>query len=69
VSDKAFDPGHPLVLQYTVKVAMDLVNNFNIDGIHYDYIRFTANDQRLQPHQHRPLQRPLRPDWPARLHG
>ncbi len=49
VSDKAFDPGHPLVLQYTVNVAMDLVNNFDIDGIHYDYIRFTANDQGYNP--------------------
>jgi uncharacterized lipoprotein YddW (UPF0748 family) len=49
VSDKAFDPGHPLALQYTVGVAMDLVNNFDIDGIHYDYIRFTANDQGYNP--------------------
>jgi uncharacterized lipoprotein YddW (UPF0748 family) len=49
VSDKALDPGHPLVLQYTVNVAMDLVNNFDIDGIHYDYIRFTANDQGYNP--------------------
>jgi uncharacterized lipoprotein YddW (UPF0748 family) len=49
VSDYAFDPGHPLVLQYNVGVAMDLVNNFDIDGIHYDYIRFTANDQGYNP--------------------
>ena len=49
VGDKAFDPGHPLVLQYTVGVALDLVNNFDIDGIHYDYIRFTANDQGYNP--------------------
>jgi uncharacterized lipoprotein YddW (UPF0748 family) len=49
VSDKAFDPGHPLVLQYNVGVAMDLVNNFDIDGIHYDYIRFTANNQGYNP--------------------
>ena len=49
VSDEAFDPGHPLVLQYTVGVAMDLVNNFDIDGVHYDYVRFTANDQGYNP--------------------
>ena len=49
VSDKAFDPGHPLVLQYTVNVAMDLVNNFDLDGIHFDYIRFTADDQGYNP--------------------
>ncbi|HOX56131.1 MAG TPA: family 10 glycosylhydrolase [Candidatus Paceibacterota bacterium] len=49
VGDRAFDPGHPLVLQYTVGVAMDLVNNFDIDGIHYDYVRFTASDQGYNP--------------------
>jgi len=49
VADKAFDPGHPLVLQYTANVALDLVNNFDIDGIHYDYIRFTANNQGYNP--------------------
>ena len=49
VSDKAFDPGHPLAEEYTVNVAMDLVKNFDIDGIHYDYIRFTANNQGYNP--------------------
>ena len=47
--DKAFDPGHPLVLQYIVNACMDLVNNFDIDGVHYDYIRFTANNQGYNP--------------------
>ena len=28
---------------------MDLVNNFDIDGVHYDYIRFTANNQGYNP--------------------
>jgi len=49
VSDKAFDPGHPLCEEYLVNVAMDLVNNFDIDGIHYDYVRFTANNQGYNP--------------------
>ena len=49
VSDKAFDPGHPLCEEYTVNVAMDLVNNFDIDGVHFDYIRFTANNQGYNP--------------------
>jgi uncharacterized lipoprotein YddW (UPF0748 family) len=48
-SDKAFDPGHPLCEQYLTDVCMDLVNNFDIDGIHYDYIRFTANNQGYNP--------------------
>lgn len=49
VTDKAFDPGHPLVEEYTVNVAMDLVNHFDIDGIQYDYIRFTADNQGYNP--------------------
>ncbi len=48
-SDKAFDPGHPLVEEYITNVVMDLVMNYDIDGIHYDYIRFTANDQGYNP--------------------
>ena len=49
VSDQAFDPGHPLAEEYTVNVAMDIVNHFDIDGIQYDYIRFTANNQGYNP--------------------
>lgn len=49
VSDKSFDPGHPLAEEYTVNVAMDLVTNFDIDGIHYDYIRFGANNEGYNP--------------------
>ncbi|MBP7936505.1 MAG: family 10 glycosylhydrolase [Phycisphaerae bacterium] len=47
--DKAFDPGHPLVLKYTTDVCMDMVNNFNVDGVHFDYIRFTGNSQGYNP--------------------
>ena len=49
VSDKGFDPGHPLAEDYIVNVAMDIVNNFDVDGIHFDYIRFTANNQGYNP--------------------
>ncbi|HOL28371.1 MAG TPA: family 10 glycosylhydrolase [Phycisphaerae bacterium] len=48
-SDKALDPGHPRCLQYLTDVCMDLVTNFDIDGLHYDYIRFTANNQGYNP--------------------
>ncbi len=47
--DKPFDPGHPKVLEYLVNVSMDLVENFDIDGIHYDYIRFTGQRQGYNP--------------------
>lgn len=58
-SDGAFDPGHPKALQYLVNAHMDLVNfqttagpggtDGGIDGIHYDYIRFEANDEGFNP--------------------
>lgn len=47
--DGAFDPGHPKCLEYLVDVHMDLVNNFDIDGIHYDYIRFEAATEGFNP--------------------
>ena len=49
VGDSAFDPGHPLAQDYTVNVAMDIVNNFDVDGIHFDYIRFTGYNQGYNP--------------------
>lgn len=48
-SDKAFDPGHPKAAQYIHDVCMDLVNNFDIDGLHFDYIRFTGINQGYNP--------------------
>ena len=48
-SNKGFDPGHPLAEEYLVNVAMDIVNNFDIDGIHYDYIRFYSNNEGYNP--------------------
>lgn len=48
-SDMAFDPGHPKAEQYTVDVCMDLVKNFDIDGIHFDYIRYTGPTQGYNP--------------------
>ncbi len=48
-TDKALDPGHPLVLEYTVNACMDLVNNFDVDGLHFDYVRFSGKDEGYNP--------------------
>jgi uncharacterized lipoprotein YddW (UPF0748 family) len=48
-SDKPLDPGHPRASEYLTDVCMDLVNNFDIDGLHYDYIRFAANTEGYNP--------------------
>lgn len=40
----AFDPGHPEVQRHTFDVAMDLVSRYEIDGLHWDYIRYAGRD-------------------------
>ncbi len=39
-----FDPGSPEVQEYLMSVVRELVTNYPIDGIHWDYIRYTAQD-------------------------
>ncbi|MBI3765161.1 MAG: family 10 glycosylhydrolase, partial [Ignavibacteriales bacterium] len=36
------DPGIPAARNYLVKVAMDIVRKYDIDGIHFDFIRYPA---------------------------
>ncbi len=48
-ADKTFDPGHPKAQEHVINVVMDLVNNYDIDGIHFDYIRFTDSTQGYNP--------------------
>ena len=35
-----FDPGEPEVRDYNLKVAMDVIRNYNVDGIQFDFIRY-----------------------------
>lgn len=43
-TDYWVDPGHPEALQYTYNVIMDVVNRYNVDGIHLDLIRYASNN-------------------------
>lgn len=38
------DPGHPEVQDHTYRVAMDILTRYNIDGLHFDYIRYSEYD-------------------------
>lgn len=38
------DPGLPEVREYLVNVAVDLVRNYDIDGIQFDYIRYPGRE-------------------------
>ena len=39
-SDRCFSPGLEAVRSYTVAVAMELVRNYDLDGLHLDYVRW-----------------------------
>lgn len=36
------DPGHPDVVDYTVAVHLEVVKNYDIDGLHLDYTRYAG---------------------------
>jgi uncharacterized lipoprotein YddW (UPF0748 family) len=41
-AEYTFDPGHPEVQRHTYNVAMDMVTNYNVDGINFDYVRYSG---------------------------
>ena len=42
-SSRSLSPGLEDVRQYTVDVAMEIVNNYDIDGLHLDYVRWNEH--------------------------
>ena len=42
-SNYSFDPGHPEAADFTYRVAMDILRHYDVDGIHFDYIRYAGN--------------------------
>lgn len=38
------DPGSPLTTDYLIKTALELVKNYDLDGINLDYIRYPGSD-------------------------
>lgn len=45
----AFDPAHPAVQEHTVRVALDLVTRYDVDGFHWDYIRYNGREWGYNP--------------------
>ena len=41
------NPGNPEVRKHVLNVVLDIVNNYDIDGIHFDYIRYPENSNNL----------------------
>lgn len=48
-TDGTFDPGHPKCEKYIADVFLDVATNYDVDGIHYDYIRFNGGDCGYNP--------------------
>ncbi|HEX38077.1 MAG TPA: hypothetical protein ENG70_04365 [Candidatus Cloacimonetes bacterium] len=44
-----FDPGIPEVQRYTQDIILDVVANYDIDGVILDYIRYPGNDYTYNP--------------------
>ncbi|HWQ92223.1 MAG TPA: DUF4623 domain-containing protein, partial [Clostridia bacterium] len=44
-----FDPGHPEVQKHTFNVCMDIITNYNVDGLNFDYIRYSSADEGYNP--------------------
>ncbi len=43
------DPGHPDVEEYLINVFMDIVRNYDVDGLNLDYIRYPATNWGYNP--------------------
>jgi uncharacterized lipoprotein YddW (UPF0748 family) len=48
-TDVPLDPGIPAVQDYLYNVFTDIVRNYDIDGIHFDYIRLLDTDSGYDP--------------------
>ncbi len=44
-----FDPGHPAVQNHTFTIAMNLVTNYDLDGLNFDYVRYPGNTWGYHP--------------------
>ncbi|MEO8376108.1 MAG: family 10 glycosylhydrolase [Candidatus Sumerlaeota bacterium] len=49
VDDAPLDPGIPAVQSYIYNVFMDVVRNYDIDGIHFDYVRLINSNAGYDP--------------------
>lgn len=49
LSTEVLDPGVPEVSDYLVEVVLEIVNRYDIDGIHFDYVRYFGNEWGYNP--------------------
>ena len=46
---QTFDPGHPEVQRQTFNVAMNILTNYAVDGLNFDYIRYSGSSEGYNP--------------------
>ncbi|HEX2749699.1 MAG TPA: family 10 glycosylhydrolase [Verrucomicrobiales bacterium] len=53
----AFDQAHPAVQQHTFDVCQDILTRYEVDGLHFDYIRYTDSNSSVgsQPWGYHPV--------------
>lgn len=62
----SLDPGHPAAVEYNIRVFLDLIQNYDVDGLHLDYIRYGYTDQGYNPVNVERFNRAYgRGGWPA----
>ena len=44
-----FDQAHPAVQKHTYNVAMDIVSRYDVDGLNFDYVRYSGNTWGYHP--------------------
>lgn len=44
------DPGHPKTADYLSNIVREIVTKYDVDGIHFDYIRYPENAHRFPDH-------------------
>jgi uncharacterized lipoprotein YddW (UPF0748 family) len=48
-SQYCLDPGHPGAFNHTYRIAINLVTNYDVDGINFDYVRYAGNTWGYNP--------------------
>jgi uncharacterized lipoprotein YddW (UPF0748 family) len=63
------DPGNPEANKWNYNVVMDLVAHYNIDGIHFDYIRYPQQNSGYNPTAIARYNAECRTVWKTGLYG
>lgn len=43
------DPGHPDAVDYTISIYLDVLDRYDVDGLHLDYVRYDGTDLGYNP--------------------